>query len=434
MRRSIYQQIILLFMGVLAFSGMSAVGALSPALQTTSPVTQGQLRQADGWGDSWAFTVSDGILECIDGAEIVLHHGGVTYAVNGIARMNALEQGWSDLEAIWLDHPDPQYLKVSVMDILQLVSHLCVAPDDMLAPALPLLNTGSSQADLEVYQQALTEHLHRFTAIVDIGTVSLSVVDAGPSVGLSFISLENDPVFFDQLLWHVQQVLPDAVQLRVMIRPESDSTDGIIALWTPQADWAMQHFGQSAVVIATAVPMIAPVLQPSPTPVPVVEVQPTVASAPAAANVYSINAETYTTTGAANIRTCPQTTCAAVVQLTGNSEVVVNGQVNGDVVTDNNGIWYRINYNGQEAYIYSGVVRRGGSTPAQQAPLYSGGQQSAPPPPPVSSGNNWTCYGDLYNCNDFSSWNQMMDYWNACPGDPSQLDRDKNGIPCESMR
>lgn len=429
MIRNTSQQIVLCFMAVfvLAFGMVGAVSALSPVQQTTTPVTQGQIRQADGWGDSWAFTVSEGILECIDGVEIVLHHGGVTYAINGIARANALEEGWSDLEDIWLDHPDPQYRKVSVMDILQLVGHLCVLPEDTLTPALPLLNARSSQADLEAYQVALTEHLHRYTAIVDIGTVSLSVVDAGPSVGLSFISLENDPVFFDQLLWHVQQVLPDAVQLRVMIRPESDSSDGIIALWTPQADWAMQHFGQSAVVIA-------PPLQPSATPLPAVQVQPTVASAPAAANVYSINAETYTTTGTANVRACPQVSCAAVVQLTGNSEVVVTGQVNGDVVSDNNGIWYRINHNGQEAYIYSGVVRRGGSTPAQQAPLYSGGQQSAPPPPPVSSGNNWSCYGDQYNCGDFSSRSQMLDYWNACPGDPSKLDNNNDGIPCESLR
>lgn len=45
----------------------------------------------------------------------------------------------------------------------------------------------------------------------------------------------------------------------------------------------------------------------------------------------------------------------------------------------------------------------------------------------------WNCSGNLYNCSDFSSCEQVMSYWNACPGDPSWLDGDNDGIPCESL-
>ncbi len=45
----------------------------------------------------------------------------------------------------------------------------------------------------------------------------------------------------------------------------------------------------------------------------------------------------------------------------------------------------------------------------------------------------WNCSGNIYNCSDFSSCDQVMSYWNACPGDPSWLDGDNDGIPCESL-
>lgn len=46
---------------------------------------------------------------------------------------------------------------------------------------------------------------------------------------------------------------------------------------------------------------------------------------------------------------------------------------------------------------------------------------------------DWDCSGDLYNCDYFTSCDEVMVYWYACPGDSSHLDRDKDGIPCESL-
>jgi len=54
-------------------------------------------------------------------------------------------------------------------------------------------------------------------------------------------------------------------------------------------------------------------------------------------------------------------------------------------------------------------------------------------PPTPTPGTKWDCSGDLYNCPDFSSCEEVMDYFRACPGDPSRLDKDKDGVPCESL-
>jgi micrococcal nuclease len=56
----------------------------------------------------------------------------------------------------------------------------------------------------------------------------------------------------------------------------------------------------------------------------------------------------------------------------------------------------------------------------------------APPPSAPPSEPAWNCIGNLYNCDDFSS-NEVMSYWIACPGDPSRLDGDNDGVPCETL-
>ncbi|MEM9952998.1 MAG: excalibur calcium-binding domain-containing protein [Chloroflexota bacterium] len=43
----------------------------------------------------------------------------------------------------------------------------------------------------------------------------------------------------------------------------------------------------------------------------------------------------------------------------------------------------------------------------------------------------WSCSGNIYNCDSFSSCGEMRSYFNACAGDPSELDADNDGIPCE---
>jgi hypothetical protein len=54
-------------------------------------------------------------------------------------------------------------------------------------------------------------------------------------------------------------------------------------------------------------------------------------------------------------------------------------------------------------------------------------------PQSESPSAQWNCSGDRYNCGDFSSCSSVMSYFRACPGDPSRLDGDNDGRPCESL-
>lgn len=52
---------------------------------------------------------------------------------------------------------------------------------------------------------------------------------------------------------------------------------------------------------------------------------------------------------------------------------------------------------------------------------------------PPAVGPEIRCQGNRYNCADFSSCEEIWDYFIACPGDPSYLDGDKDGFPCEAQ-
>ncbi|QDG52147.1 nuclease [Persicimonas caeni] len=50
-----------------------------------------------------------------------------------------------------------------------------------------------------------------------------------------------------------------------------------------------------------------------------------------------------------------------------------------------------------------------------------------------TSDDEVVCSYDAYNCGDFSSCAQVMQVFRACEGDVHKLDRDKDGVPCESL-
>jgi endonuclease YncB( thermonuclease family) len=45
----------------------------------------------------------------------------------------------------------------------------------------------------------------------------------------------------------------------------------------------------------------------------------------------------------------------------------------------------------------------------------------------------WNCIGNRYNCGSFDTCEELISCWNACAGEPSRLDCDNDGQPCESM-
>lgn len=168
------------------------------------------------------------------------------------------------------------------------------------------------------------------------------------------------------------------------------------------------------------------------TPQPTLTTPPSQTPTDAATNtpdVTGMQAETYYAAREANLRDCARTSCERVGTVRSGTPLTVDGVIEGEEVTPGNGRWYRVQYMGRPAYVYSELVR-------QQAPAPTAPAQSVPVQPlqPAQPASQWNCSGDRYNCSDFSSRAELMSYFNACPGDPSKLDANNDGVPCESLR
>jgi hypothetical protein len=161
--------------------------------------------------------------------------------------------------------------------------------------------------------------------------------------------------------------------------------------------------------------------------------------------------EDYTATGNANVRSCPKTTCEIVRGVSLGERLTKVGEAQGDTVNGSS-LWYEVSFaNGATGFIHSGLARAGTPRPApvvQQPRATTAPNQAAPtsvdntqpnvlptiPQSTAAPSSQFTCGGDFYNCSDFSNRTELMAYFNACPGDPSRLDADNDGIPCESLR
>lgn len=51
----------------------------------------------------------------------------------------------------------------------------------------------------------------------------------------------------------------------------------------------------------------------------------------------------------------------------------------------------------------------------------------------ISEPTGESCGGDIYNCGDFSTCSEVMDVFNSCSLDVNGLDRNNDGVPCESL-
>lgn len=155
----------------------------------------------------------------------------------------------------------------------------------------------------------------------------------------------------------------------------------------------------------------------------------------------SLNGETYTVTGSARVRSCSSTTCTQLSTLSSGSQIRVSGVQQGESVSGSN-IWRIVQLpDGQTGYVHSSLLREGVIEVAPVMVDQSGEASAALSNTSVPATSNtsvpattvsWTCSGDIYDCDSFSSRGEMLAYYNACPGDPSGLDgRDDDTIPCE---
>lgn len=139
----------------------------------------------------------------------------------------------------------------------------------------------------------------------------------------------------------------------------------------------------------------------------------------------------------------------------GKNYPVVGGLKKEDVVQivgkTNDGEWYRIKLTGGTvAWVASGYIKTevdsnaipvvaSSDIPPVPAPTEAPAQRSAPISLPTAApGPVCSCDGDQYNCDSFSSWRQAQACHDYCVsigrGDIHRLDRNNDGVVCESMR
>jgi cell division septation protein DedD len=135
----------------------------------------------------------------------------------------------------------------------------------------------------------------------------------------------------------------------------------------------------------------------------------------------------YANLGDVKVRACPQTSCEQLTVLQFGEAIQVIGETTGDSAYGSTR-WYEVNWNGRRAYVHSELLSSQRPVPTSAPVINSNSVQN----PPVSQ-QQWSCSVD-YNCSDFNnSCEQARSYFNACPGDPSGLDNDNDGIPCDSI-
>jgi hypothetical protein len=115
------QAVALLLLLVSALSGCGDTASSSGRTSNTEPQRQIVNVREEDYGDAWPFTVSRGQVELIGSCVAVFHSGGVTYALNGMAR--AKKYGYADIYSIWRDQPFG-YGKINIGPMIDLALSL----------------------------------------------------------------------------------------------------------------------------------------------------------------------------------------------------------------------------------------------------------------------------------------------------------------------
>lgn len=153
----------------------------------------------------------------------------------------------------------------------------------------------------------------------------------------------------------------------------------------------------------------------------------------------------YVTSNNINVRENPNTNSAIIGNLEFREDVRVRDTVEGGFVSGNNE-WYEIRLSGDTGYVHSSLLNKNRppapvtAVPAQPtnppniAPIQQ--QPTNPPAPPQNNQSRpesqWDC-NLYYTCGSFSSCGQVNSFLNSCPGDRGRMDRDGDGVACESL-
>lgn len=138
-----------------------------------------------------------------------------------------------------------------------------------------------------------------------------------------------------------------------------------------------------------------------------VVIEKTVTLTPTTGAAATMRPTTYYATGNANLRSCPRTTCNKVDGVAAGEELTVIGQIEGDAVSAGNTVWYQVQHDRGDAYIYSNLVSTQKPAPVQSS----------------SSSQGFTC---PRNCDGAKAMGLSAQQAASCPG----LDRDHDGVAC----
>lgn len=127
--------------------------------------------------------------------------------------------------------------------------------------------------------------------------------------------------------------------------------------------------------------------------------------------VVTVIQDTYYARGSANLRACPGTHCEVAGQTVPGTPLTVTGATPGEAVSAANAIWYRVEWQGGVAYIYSELVSTN-PPPTQGAPAAPPGQAQYPRPRSCATA---VAYG--------LGAAEIAQRW-------PHLDRDKDGVAC----
>jgi hypothetical protein len=244
----------------------------------------------------------------------------------------------------------------------------------------------------------------------------------------------------------IYDVPEDVAFITLEFNPSDSSAQ--VTLWLEAQDDDYYLFGIDAIErgeaefvtytptpTATVTPTPTITLTPTNTRTPTTTPHPTRTSIPSNTPAPTRPPQTrYVTAQVLNVRECVGTGCDIIGQLEyGDSLLVL------DENEDTDGrIWYGFRAFGTTGWVASWLTSASEPAPVvvQPAQPPSGGQPDSPPPAATTAPDatpSWNCGGDIYNCSDFSTCSEVMNYFLACPGDPSKLDQNNNGVPCESL-
>ncbi|MDX2075969.1 MAG: SH3 domain-containing protein [bacterium] len=157
---------------------------------------------------------------------------------------------------------------------------------------------------------------------------------------------------------------------------------------------------------------------------------------PTEVGVRQMNGTGVVTTSSVKVRLCAGIDCPDIGIINNGDTFMITGRLPDGQEVAGNRLWYQISYFEQVGYVSAAMVGIASEQPVASMGqiIESLAQLVAPVDEPVeaiSVAPVWTCVGNLYDCSSFSSREEVMSYFYACPGDPSRMDGDGDGYPCE---